>query len=79
MNLNVRNFPRDLHLRLIDKASATGYDLRDLVIEAVENLLVVPGEQVTCPLCGKSGNLKMSGMNCLCVHCGAGFMMPEGA
>lgn len=78
VNLNVRNFPADLHLRLIDKASVTGYDLRDLVIEAVENSLVVASQQVTCPLCGESGDLKMAGTNCRCVHCGAGFIMPEG-
>lgn len=77
-SLNVRNFPDDLHQELIRKASATGYDIRDLVVEAVENSLYVP-QQVTCPMCGEEGPKVMAGDNCRCTHCGAGFINPEGA
>ena len=39
MHLNIRNFPDELHLSLIQKAASTGYDFRELVIEAVQNSL----------------------------------------
>jgi hypothetical protein len=78
VNLNVRNFPDDLHARLAERADETGYDLRDLVIEAVENLLGL-GNIVTCPLCGMDGPLVRFGSNARCAHCNSGFMIPEGA
>ena len=77
MNLNLRNFPEDLHLRLIARSSESGYGLRELVIEAIDNLL---GDKhiVTCPLCGVDGPLVRFGGNARCFHCDCGFVVPEG-
>lgn len=77
-NLNVRDFPYELHLRLARKAEISGYDIRDLVIEAVGNSLE-SGAEVTCPMCGSIGPKVMAGDNCRCTHCGAGFIDPGGA
>lgn len=86
MNLNIRNFPDELAVRLKKRAAERGEDFHLHILGTLNSSLVLKRDGtvdeemvVTCPACGLSGPLVRFGDNARCFHCGIGFLVPEGA
>jgi hypothetical protein len=83
MNLNIRQFPDEVHQRLLARAARQGQSIGECVVQICEKYLqerpdgvVDDSYTVTCPF-GHTGPLHRFGLNARCWQCGVGFPLPS--